>query len=45
MLQEITVFNRFGDNAVLTEIVVRIPFQAMANKMTEDWHDSLVKEE
>ena len=45
MTQEITVFNRFGDNAVLTKIVNRIPFQAMANKMTGDWHDVLVKEE
>ena len=45
MMQEITVFNRFRDNAVLTEIVDNIPFQAMANKMTGDWHDGLVKDE
>ena len=45
MTQEITVINRFGDNAVLTKMVNRIPFQAMANKMTGDWHDMLVKED
>ena len=45
MMQEITVFNRFGDNAVLTKIVNRIPCQAMANKMTGDWHNGLVKDE
>ena len=45
MTQEITVFNRFGDNAVLIKMVNRIPFQAMANKMRGDWHDRLVKEE
>ena len=36
MTQEIIVFNRFGDNAVLTEMVDRIPFQAMANEMMGD---------
>ena len=45
MTQEVTMFNQFGDDAVLTEIVNRIPFQAMANRMTGDWHDGLVKEE
>ena len=45
MTQEIIVFNRFGNIAVLTEMVHRIPFQVMANKMTGDWHDRLVKEE
>ena len=44
MTQEITVFNWFGD-AVLTKMVNIIPFQAMANKMTGDWYDMLVKEE
>ena len=45
MTQEIIVSNWFGDNAVLTEIVNRIPFQAMTNKMTGNWHDGLVKDE
>ena len=45
MTQEITVINRFGDNAVLTEMVNRIQFQVMANKMTGDWHDRFVNEE
>ena len=45
MTQEIPVFDWFGDNALLTKMVDRIPFQAMANKMTGDWHDRLVKEE
>ena len=45
MTQEITVFNRFGDFAVLSKIANRIPFQAMAVKMMGDWHNGLVKEE
>ena len=39
--QEIT----FGDNGVLTKMVNRIPFQAMASKMTGDCHARLMKEE
>ena len=45
MTQEMTVFTRFGDNAVLKKMVNIIPFQVMADKMTGDWYDSLVKEE
>ena len=39
------MFNRLGDIAVLTKMVNRILLQAMANKMTGDWHDRLVKDE
>ena len=42
---EITVFNKFGNNIHLTELVDRIPFEAMATKMTGEWHDILLAEE